>query len=73
MLISTLAILLTSLYVIIPLMIWSTIWKGRALWEAGTRKEKKWFICIFVVNTLGILEIIYLFTRKDKKAKRRGF
>ena len=43
------------------LMAWSLIWKGLALWRAAHRDEKVWFIVFLIVNTLGILEIIYLF------------
>ncbi len=34
--------------------------KGYALWYAAKRGEKWWFIAILVVNTAGILEIVYL-------------
>jgi methionyl-tRNA synthetase len=34
--------------------------KGYALWHAAKRDEKWWFIILLVVNTLGILELIYL-------------
>ena len=34
--------------------------KGFALWNAARRSEKWWFIILLVVNTVGILEIIYL-------------
>lgn len=40
---------------------WSLFWKGLALWHSGRRGEPWWFIVILVVNTFGILEIIYLF------------
>ena len=46
---------------IVPLVVWSLIWKGLALWHASRRGEAVWFIVLLVVNTLGILEIIYLF------------
>lgn len=36
------------------------ILKGYALWNAAKRDEKWWFIILLVVNTLGILELIYL-------------
>jgi len=64
-----LAAFLLQPYVLLPLVIWSLFWKGLALWKAGTRKEKPWFIILFLVNTVGILEIIYLLTRKSKKKK----
>lgn len=34
--------------------------KGYSLWYAARRGEKWWFIILIIVNTLGILEIIYL-------------
>ena len=46
---------------IILVVVWSLLWKGLALWRAANRKDKWWFIAFLVINTLGILEIIYLF------------
>lgn len=45
---------------IILLIIWSLFWKFKALWRAAKRNEKKWFLTFLLVNTLGILEILYL-------------
>ncbi len=42
-------------------MVWTFLWKGLALWYAARRGEKGWFIALLIINTLGILEIIYLF------------
>lgn len=42
------------------LVIWSLIWKGLALWQAARRNEQKWFVIILILNTVGILELIYL-------------
>jgi len=41
--------------------IWVMIWKGLALWRAAEHRARGWFIAILIVNTLGLLEIIYLF------------
>lgn len=51
---------------------WSTIWKGVALWYSAQRRDTGWFIAIFLLNTLGILEIVYLFvfTRLINKNKQ---
>ena len=43
------------------LITWSIAWKGVALWNATKNNQKNWFIVILIVNTIGILEIIYLF------------
>lgn len=34
--------------------------KGLALWTAAKRDEKIWFIVLLIVNTVGILELVYL-------------
>ena len=34
--------------------------KGYSLWYAARRGEKWWFMILLVVNTMGILELIYL-------------
>ena len=49
------------------LLIWSIAWKGLALWKASKNDQKNWFIAVLVVNTLGILEIVYLFGFAKKK------
>ncbi len=41
--------------------LWTLFWKGLALWHAGQRGQPWWFVILLVVNTLGILEIIYIF------------
>lgn len=53
------------------LVIWTLIWKGWALWEAARRGQKGWFIGLFVISSLGVLEAIYIFfvakAHHDKK------
>ena len=43
------------------LLLWSIFWKGLALWHSGRRGQAWWFVILIVVNTVGILEMIYLF------------
>ncbi len=40
---------------------WVLPWKGVALWKAARRTDKWWFIALLVLNTLAILEILYIF------------
>jgi len=49
-------------------LIWSLFWKGFALWHAAKKDDTAWFIAILILNTLGVLEILYLFVfARDKK------
>ena len=59
--------------IIIVVSVWSTIWKGIALWKSAKKDNLVWFIVFLVVNTVGILEILYIFwfSRLGNKAKKR--
>jgi methionyl-tRNA synthetase len=48
--------------VIAALVIWSLVWKGLALWRSARHGHTAWFVVMLILNTLGILEIIYLLT-----------
>ena len=48
-------------YVLIVLYIWSLAAKGLALWRTSNLKQRNWFIAILVLNTVGIVELVYLF------------
>lgn len=44
---------------------WTIVLKGFALWHSARGSQTGWFIALLIVNTIGILEIIYLlFFRK---------
>ena len=48
-----------SFFLVIAL--WTICWKGLALWHAARRNDTWWFVALLVINTVGILEIVYLF------------
>ena len=48
-------------WLFIILVLWTLPWKGVALWKAARLSHNWWFIIMLVINTLGILEIIYIF------------
>jgi len=52
---------------IVLIALWTIPWKGMALWKAARRGEKAWFVALLVLNTLAILEIIYLFVFAREK------
>lgn len=54
-------LLLDNSWWLVPLMVlWVLPWKGYALWRSANRGDKKWFIALLVINTLGLLEILYI-------------
>ena len=52
---------------LIILMVWSIIWKGLALWKAAKNNDNIWYILMLVLNTSGILEIIYYYFISKRK------
>ena len=52
---------------ILALVLWSAIWKGFALYRAGSLNSVPWFVVLFILNTAGILEILYLFVFSKRK------
>jgi hypothetical protein len=55
-----------------PLLIWTAIWKLVGLWHSGRNNQLVWFVFMGVLNTAGILPIIYLifFQKKGNKKKK---
>lgn len=63
-----LGISLGVLFVIIAIIgIWSLVWKGFALWKSARKNQMIWFIVLLVLNTVGILEILYIFVFSEMK------
>jgi hypothetical protein len=52
------------LSLIFILVLWELVWKGIALWKAARESQKYWFIAILILNTAGILPILYIFLFK---------
>lgn len=54
-------------WLILLITAWTLPWKGVALWKAARLKDKWWFIAILVLNTLAIVEILYIFIFSKRK------
>lgn len=52
------------------LLVWDGIWRGVALWKAAQHKQIYWFIALLLVNSLGVVPIIYIkfFQKPSKKS-----
>lgn len=48
-------------FAITLLGVWALAWKGTALWKASRLNQPWWFVALLVINTMGLLEILYLF------------
>ncbi|MFA5019729.1 MAG: DUF5652 family protein [Candidatus Pacearchaeota archaeon] len=71
------------IWLFLLIAVWELIWKGIALWKTGRNNQLVWFVFILILNTIGILPIVYLLffqkrkvaatslVKAPKKAKRR--
>ena len=50
--------------------VWSLVWKGIALWKSARNNQAVWFVVLFIVNTLGVLEIVYIFFFSKNKQQK---
>ena len=61
--------LIQNQWVVLLAVLWALPWKGVALWKATKNNHKWWFIALLVINTLGILEILYIFVFGKRKVE----
>ncbi len=54
--------------IIIILSVWDIFWKVIAMWKSARNNHLTWFILITLLNTIGILPIIYILLNRKKEA-----
>lgn len=64
--------LIENSWIILLLILWVLPWKAVALWKAVKNGHRGWFIALLLLNTLAILEIIYIFIFSKKKNISEG-
>ena len=54
-------------------MIWDSVWKLIAMWKAGRNNHLAWFIFIALINTVGILPIVYILMHRKKLTDNNSY
>lgn len=65
------AFIVHNLFWIVPLILIDLVLKAWALWRAGRNGHPVWFVFLFIVNSVGILPLIYLLAVDTGKKKKR--
>lgn len=65
-------LLLIWLPLIMAFALWDAVWKGFALYRAGYNRSPWWFFFLLILNTVGVLPILYLFVFGKKKNEHIG-
>lgn len=58
-----------SLWLLVVMFIWSSVWKFLALWKSARKNNVAWFIVFALVNTIGVLEILYIYIFSERTNK----
>ncbi len=56
--------------IIFILLLWDVTWKSIALWKAARNDQVYWFISLAILNTVGLLPIVYIFFFQKGKNKK---
>lgn len=54
-------------WVVLLVVVWEAAWKLPALWKAARNGQLVWFIFIAIINSLGILSILYLLLERKQR------
>jgi len=58
--------------ILMLLLVWTLVWKAFALWKSARLNQPIWFVSLLIINTLGILEILYYYIFSEIKNKKSG-
>ena len=53
------------------LMLIDLILRGIAMWKASKRNQKVWFWFLLIINSMGILPLIYLIIYRGRKGEKK--
>jgi len=59
--------LLNYWYLLLLLVVWDIVLKLMAMFRAARRNKKIWFVALGLLNTVGILPLIYLYISGKKQ------
>ncbi len=60
-----------ALVLIFVISILDLVWILLAMWKAAIKKSPVWFVVLMVINSAGILPILYLYVFSDWKGKKK--
>ncbi|RGU37383.1 hypothetical protein DWW78_06745 [Alistipes indistinctus] len=55
-----------------PLAVWDAAWRMAGCWKAARNGHLAWFIGLALLNTVGILPVIYILTHRSEPASKPG-
>ena len=59
-------------YLLVAIVLFDLVMRGFGLWKSARNGQRNWFIAILIINSIGILPILYMqfFQKKHKKSHK---
>lgn len=57
--------------IFIPILVINQAAKSMSLWRAARNNDRQWYLLLAFSNTLGILDLIYMFISRNKTKKTK--
>jgi hypothetical protein len=61
-----------GIWLLVVIVIWSIVWKLLALWKSARKNSPVWFVLLAIINTVGILEILYIYVFSEIDYKKKA-
>jgi hypothetical protein len=58
-------------WLLVVILLWSLFWKLAAMWKSAKNNHLVWFIIIAFFNTIGILDILYIYVFSELKGFKK--
>jgi hypothetical protein len=54
---------------LLALLLWSAGWKAASVWRAARDGDRRWYAALWIVNSAGLLDAIYLFVVSPRRRR----
>lgn len=58
------------LWFLLLVLFWDAIWKIASMWKAAKKNSPIWFVVLAIVNSVGILPILYIYVFSEMGKKK---
>ncbi|OGM29824.1 hypothetical protein A2801_00145 [Candidatus Woesebacteria bacterium RIFCSPHIGHO2_01_FULL_41_10] len=61
---------LQMIILVVVVSLFDLVMKAIALWKAARARQKYWFIALLLLNTVGVIPLIYIFFVNKRASKQ---
>ena len=58
------------IFILVLVGLWDLVWKAISLWKSARNNQLVWFIFLLIINSAGILPIVYILWFQKKRKRK---